>query len=144
MTSKLRSFLDTTPKWLSLTFAVSAAALTVSGIGFLIFPLTQLSITPFTLLLHLVWAISVSAWILNLRINTSPERRALLAIGIVVALGSAWSSLQQWLAYQQTGMVNDLIFVLGAMMMDVAGGAITYIIYSFNALRDRTRPIGRN
>jgi hypothetical protein len=129
---------------LSFTFAVSAAALTVSGIGFLIFPLTQLSITPFTLLLHLVWAISASAWILSLRINTRPERRAFLAIGIVVALGSAWSSLQQWLAYQQTGMVNDLIFVLGAMMMDVAGGAITYIIYSFNALRGRTRPIRPN
>jgi hypothetical protein len=127
---------------LSLTFALSAAAIIVSGIGFLIVPLAQLTITPFTLLLHLVWAISVSAWILNIRINLRPERKAFLAIGTVVAIGSAWSSLQQWLAYQQTGMVNDLILVMGAMIMDVGGGAATYIIYNFNALRNRTPLVG--
>lgn len=123
---------------------LSAAAIAVSGVGFLIVPLAQLTITPFTLLLHLVWAISVSAWILNLRISLTPQRKALLAIGTVVAIGSAWSSLQQWLSYQQTGMVNDLILIIGAMMMDVAGGAITYIIYNFNTLRDRARPAVSN
>lgn len=93
------------------------------------------SINPFTLLLHLVWAIVVSAWVLNLRINLPAETRALLAVGATVALGSAWSSLQQLLAYIGTGSVNDIVLVVGAMLMDAAGAAVTYILYHLNILK---------
>ncbi len=144
MANTARLFLDTSPRWLSLTLVFSASALAASGIGFLFLPLAQFSITPFTLFLHLIWAISISSSILNLRIKISPEKKPLLAIGTVVALGSAWSSLQQWISYQQNGMVNDLILVIGTMLMDVVGGAVTYILYHFNALRNRPILVSSN
>ena len=127
--------MDTTPQWLGLTFASSASALIVVGVGFLINQLVQVSITPFSLLLHFTLAVSVSAWFLNLKIKTSPERKSLLAIGVVVALGSVWSTLQQWLGYVQTGVTNDIFLVLGAMLMDSAGGCVTYVLYHLNVLR---------
>jgi hypothetical protein len=127
--------LDTTPKWLGLTFATSASTLIVVGVGVLINQLVQVSITPFSLLLHFALALSVSAWFLNLRIRTTPERKSLLAIGVVVALGSVWSTLQQWLGYVQTGVTNDIFLVLGAMLMDAAGGCVTYILFHLNVLR---------
>jgi hypothetical protein len=128
--------LDTTPKWLGLTFACSACTLIVVGVGVFINQLVQISITPFSLLLHFALAISVSAWILNLRLKMSPERKSLLAIGIVVAIGSVWSSLQQWLGFLQTGLTNDIALVVGAIAMDAAGGCFTYILFHLNVLRN--------
>ena len=128
--------LDTTPKWLGLTFACSACTLMVVGVGLLINQLVQISITPFSLLLHFALAVSLSAWILNLRLKMSPDRKSLLAIGIVVAIGSVWSSLQQWLGFLQTGLTNDITLVVGAMAMDAAGGCVTYILFHLNVLRN--------
>ena len=91
-----------------------------------------LIIGPFTLMLHLVWAIALSAWVLNLRMKLNPEKKALLAVGVAVAFGSAWSSMQQWLAYVETGLVNDIILVAASMMMDVAGGTVSYILFHLN------------
>ena len=127
--------LDTTPKWLGLTLVCSACALVVTGIGILVNQLILLSITPFSLLLHFAAAISLSAWILNLRIQMTPDRKPLFAIGIAVAVGSIWSSLQQWFGYLQTGLTNDITLVAGAMLMDAAGGCVTYILFDLNILR---------
>jgi len=127
--------LDTTPKWLGLTLVCSACALVVTGIGILVNQLILLSITPFSLLLHFALAISLSAWILNLRIQMTPDRKPLFAIGIAVAVGSIWSSLQQWFGYLQTGLTNDITLVAGAMLMDAAGGCVTYILFHLNILR---------
>lgn len=130
-----QSPLDTTPRWLSLTLVSSSTALLVSGLG-IFFSLTATStISPFALLLHLVWAIAVSAWVLNLRMTLKPERKALLAVGIAIAVGSIWSSIQQWITYLETGLVNDIVLVAGAMMMDMAGGAVSYILYHLNILK---------
>lgn len=135
MTGLNMQLLDTTPKWLGLTLASSASTLIVVGAGVLVNQLLQVSITPFSLLLHFSLAVSVSAWILNLRIKMVPEKRSLLAIVIVVAIGSVWSSLQQWLGYMQTGVTSDIILVVGATLMDVAGGCVTYILFRLNVLR---------
>src|SRR5207249_9699272 len=86
-------------------------------------------------LLHFAAAISLSAWILNLRIQMTPDRKPLFAIGIAVAVGSIWSSLQQWFGYLQTGLTNDITLVAGAMLMDAAGGCVTYILFHLNILR---------
>ncbi len=127
--------MDTTPRWLSLTLVSSSTALVVSGLG-IFFSLTVTSIiSPFTLLLHLVWAIAVSAWSLNLRMRLKPEKKALLAVGLAIAVGSIWNSLQQWMAYIETGLVNDIVLVAGAMIMDMAGGAVSYILYHLNILK---------
>ncbi len=135
MAFSVQRFLDTTPRWLSLTLVSSSSALVASGVGIFFNLIDLYNITPFTLLLHFVWAITLSAWITNLRIKTLPEKKSLIAIGIVLAVGSAWSSIQQWVAYRQSGLVNDLTLVAGAMMMDVAGGSVTYILYHLNMLR---------
>ncbi len=127
--------LDTTPRWLSLTLVSSSSALIASGTGVFLNLIDLYNITPFTLLLHFVWAITLSAWITNLKIKTAPEKKSLVAIGIVLAVGSAWSSIQQWIAYLHGGLVNDLTLVAGTMLMDVAGGSVTYILYHLNILR---------
>lgn len=127
--------LDTTPKWLGLTLVCSAGALVVVGVGVLINQLIQLSITPFSLLLHFSLAVAVSAWILNLRFKMKLEKKPILAIGVVLAIGSVWSSVQQWLGYLQTGVTNDITLVVGTMLMDVAGGCFTYILFHLNILR---------
>jgi hypothetical protein len=127
--------LDTTPKWLGLTLACSACTLVVAGVGVLVSQLIQISITPFSLLMHFVVALSVSAWVLNFRVRMNSEKKPLLAIGIAVVVGSLWSSVQQWLGYMQTGLTNDITLVAGAMLMDVAGGCVTYILFHTNILR---------
>ncbi|MBO0887573.1 hypothetical protein J2P12_00580 [Candidatus Bathyarchaeota archaeon] len=127
--------LDTTPKWLGLTLTCSACSLVVAGIGLLFNQLLQIGITPFSLLLHFVVAISVSAWVLNLRTKINAVKKPVLAIGVAVAIGSVWSSLQQWIGFVQTGVTNDITLVAGAMLMDTAGGCVTYILYHQNILR---------
>jgi hypothetical protein len=127
--------LDTTPRWLSLTFSTSAAALVATGVGVLFNLVASITITPFTLLLHLVWAITLSAWVLNLRTRLPNETKTLLAIGVAIAVGSVWSSLQQWLAYVGNGTVNDFILVVGATLMDATGGAVSYVLYHLNILK---------
>lgn len=128
--------LDTTPRWLSLTLVSSSSALVASGVGVSLHLIDLYTITPYTLLLHFAWATSLSAWITNLRIRTAPEKKSLMAIGVVLAAGSAWSSVQQWFGYVQTGLVNDFTLVAAAMLMDVAGGSVTYILYHLNILRE--------
>jgi hypothetical protein len=127
--------LDTTPKWLGFTFACSACTLIVVGVGVMINQLVQVSITPFSLLLHFVLAVSVSAWTLNLRIKMSPERKPLFAVGVVVVIGLVWSSFQQWVGYLMTGVTNNIALVVGATVMDVAGGCVTYLLFHLNILR---------
>ena len=124
--------LDTTPRWLGLTFVLSSFSLVVVGVGVLFNQIVTFGITPFTLLLHLATAISLSAWATNLRINLTSERKSLLAIGVAVAVGSIWSSLQQWVGYLQTGLANDITLVAGAMLMDAAGGCVTYVLFHLN------------
>lgn len=124
--------LDTTPRWLGLTFGTTAFAFVIAGVGLFTYQLFQIAFTPFTLLAHFAVALSVSAWILNLRIKLRPDRKSLLALGIVIALGSIWSSMQQWYGYMQTGVATDLTLIAGAMMMDVAGGCVTYILFHIN------------
>jgi len=127
--------LDTTPRWLSLTLGCSAGALAITGIGFIFGQLVAFDITPFTLLLHLLLALAVSSWILNLRIRISPDRKPLLAIGVAVVGGSIWSSVQQWIGYFQTGVVSDIMLVAGATLMDIAGGCVIYTLFHLNILR---------
>ena len=130
--------LDTSPRWLSLTLGCSSGVLVVAGIGFFFGQLTLYDISPFTLLLHLVVALAVSSWVLNLRIVISPDRKPLLAIGVSVVGGSIWSSVQQWLGYFQTGMVSDIILVVGATLMDIAGGCVIYRLFHLNVLKKTT------
>lgn len=108
----------------------------MAGIGFFFGQLSLFDTTPFTLLLHLVLALAVSSWILNLRVRISSDRKPLLAIGIAVVVGSIWSSIQQWIGYFQTGMVSDIILVAGATLMDIAGGCVIYSLFHLNILKD--------
>ena len=130
--------LDTSPRWLSLSLGCSAGALVVAGVGFFFGQLTLFDITPFTLLLHLVLALAVSALILNLRIKISPDRKPLLAIGVAVVVGSIWSSVQQWIGYFQTGSTSDIILVAGATLMDIAGGCVIYSLFHLNVLKKQS------
>ncbi|SRR6266571_3636533 len=132
-----QSFLDTSPKWLSITFVMSAAALMVTGAGVILGLAVSAMVNPFTLLLHFVWAAAVSAWVVNLRSSLRPEKKSLLAIGVAIAVGSIWSSAQQWSAYLGNGAVNDIFLVVGAMLMDAAGGAATYTLYRLNVIDKR-------
>lgn len=127
--------LDTTPKWLGLTLAFSACALATVGVGVLLGQFSELSMTPFTLLLHFVTALALSSWVLSLRVKIAPGRKPVLAVGVAVAIGSVWSSIQQWLAYASSGVVNDITLVFGAMLMDAAGGCATYFLFHQNVLR---------
>jgi len=54
---------------------------------------------------------------------------------VAIAVGSVWSSLQQWLAYVGNGTVNDFILVVGATLMDATGGAVSYVLYHLNILK---------
>jgi hypothetical protein len=129
-----QSLLETTPTWLSITFVLSAAALIVTGSGVIFGLVTSETVGPFTLLLHFVWGAALSALIVNLRTGLRPEKKPLLAIGAAIAVGSVWNSAQQWLAYLGNGVVNDIFLVVGAMVMDAAGGAVTYTLYRLNVL----------
>lgn len=127
--------LDTNPRWLSLTLGCSAGALAVTGIGFIFGQLVPFDVTPFMLLLHLLVALAVSSWILNLRVRINPDRKPLLAIGVAVIVGSIWSSVLQWIGYFQTGTVSDIVLVGGATLMDVAGGCVIYSLFHLNVLK---------
>ena len=107
----------------------------VSGLGWFFNGTATATISPFTLLLHLVWAVAVSAWVLNLRMKPGPEKKALLAVGVAMAVGSLWSSVQQWVAYVETGLVNDIVLVAASMMMDAVGGTVSYILFHLNVLK---------
>src|SRR5207249_8984593 len=98
MTFTAQRLLDTTPRWLSITLVSSSSALLISGIGLVLNLLDPFNITPFTLLLHLVWAIVVSSWVLTMKVKLPPEKKAILAIGVAVAVGSMWGAVQQWAA----------------------------------------------
>jgi hypothetical protein len=133
-TSGLASrILDSNPRWLSLTLIESAAATATTG-ALLLFGFVTPDITPVTMILHLVWAIAVSSWVLSLRIRMPPEKRAVLGLGVALAFGSAWGLVQQWLGYVSTGLLNDPLMVVAAMVMDGLGGGITYVLYQFNIL----------
>src|SRR6267143_4988897 len=134
MTFTAQRLLDTTPRWLSITLVSSSSALLISGVGFVLNLFDPFKITPFTLLLHLIWAIVVSSWVLNLKVKLPPEKKALLAIGVAVAVGSIWGAVQQWAAYLESGIVNDITLVAGAVVMDAAGGLIVYILFHLNIL----------
>ena len=137
MTFTAQRMLDTTPRWLSVTLVSTSSALLISGIGFVLNLLDPFNITPFTLLLHFVWAIVVSSWVLNLKVKLPPEKKALLAIGVAVAVGSIWGAVQQWAAYLEGGIVNDITLVAGAVAMDAAGGLVVYILFHLNILGRR-------
>jgi len=107
----------------------------VSGLGLFFNQTASVTISPFTLMLHLVWAIALSAWVLNLRMKLNPEKKALLALGVAVTVGSTWSSVQQWVAYIETGMVNDIVLVAASTVMDLAGGTVSYILFHLNILK---------
>ena len=92
-------------------------------------------------MLHLIWAIVVSSWVLNLKVKLPGEKKALLAVGVAVAAGSMWGAIQQWTAYLQAGIVNDITLVAGAVVMDAVGGLVVYILYHLNILG---RKIGSN
>src|SRR5712691_3644973 len=137
MTFTAQHLLDTTPRWLSITLVSTSCALLVSGVGFVMNLLDPFNITPFTLLLHFVWAIVVSGWMLNLKVKLPPEARALLAIGVAVVAGSIWSAVQQWTAYLEGGIVNDITLVARAVAVDAAGGQVVYILFHLNILGRR-------
>jgi hypothetical protein len=134
MTFTAQRLLDTNPRWLSITLVSTSSALLVSGVGFVLNLFDPFNITPFTLLLHFVWAIVVSGWVLNLKMKLPPEKKALLAFGVAVAAGSIWSAIQQWTAYLEGGIVNDITLVAGAVAMDAAGGLVVYILFHLNIL----------
>jgi hypothetical protein len=134
MTFTAQRWLDTTPRWLSITLVSTSSALLISGVGFVLNLLNPFTITPFTLMLHMIWAIVVSSWVLNLKVKLPAEKKALLAIGVAVAAGSMWGAIQQWVAYLQAGIVNDITLVVGAVAMDAVGGLVVYILYHLNIL----------
>jgi hypothetical protein len=141
MTITAQRLLDTTPRWLSITLVSTSSALLISGVGLVLNLLNPFTITPFTLMLHLIWAIVVSSWVLNLKVKLPGEKKALLAVGVAVAAGSMWGAIQQWIAYLQAGIVNDITLVAGAVVMDAVGGLVVYILYHLNILG---RKIGAN
>jgi hypothetical protein len=126
--------MDTTPRWLSITLVSTSSALLISGVGFALNLLNPFTITPFTLMLHLIWAMVISSWVLNLKVKLPSEKKALLAVGVAVAVGSLWGAIQQWIAYLQAGIVNDITLVAGAVVMDAVGGLVIYILYHLNIL----------
>lgn len=126
--------LDTTPRWLSMTLVSTSGAVLISGAGFLLGLIDPFNITPFTLLLHLAWAIVISGWVLNLKVKLPPEQKSLLAVGVAIAVGSIWSAIQQWTAYLSAGVVNDITLVAGAVAMDAVGAVVIYSLYHLNIL----------
>jgi hypothetical protein len=142
MTFTAQRLLDTTPRWLSITLISTSSALVITGVGFVLSLFDPFNITPFTLLLHLVWAIVVSSWVLNLKVKLPSERKALLAMGVAVAVGSVWGAVQQWLAYLEGGIVNDITLVVAAVALDAVGGLMVYILYHLNILGRKMGPSG--
>ena len=119
---------------MSITLVSTSGALTVSGMGFVLSLLDPFNITPFTLLLHFVWAIAVATWVLNLKVKLSADKKSLFALGVAIATGSIWGAVQQWAAYLNAGIVNDITLVAAAVAMDAAGGLVVYVLYHLNIL----------
>ena len=95
--------------------------------------LLTLDITPVTMILHLLWAITISSWVVSLRVRMPREQKALLGLGVAFAIGSCWALVQQWLGYFSSGLLNDPILIVATMVMDGLGGGVTYLLYQFNA-----------
>ena len=119
---------------MSITLVSTSGALVTSGLGLVLSLLDSFNITPFTLLLHFVWAIVVASWVLNLKVKLPAEKKSLFAIGVAIASGSIWGAVQQWVAYLNAGIVNDITLVAAAVAMDVAGGLVVYVLYHLNIL----------
>ena len=134
MALKAQGFLETTPRWTSITLVSTSGALIVSGVGFVLSLLDPFNITPFTLLLHFVWAIAVASWVLNLKVKLPADKKSLFAVGVAIASGSIWGAVQQWAAYLNAGVVNDITLVAAAVAMDAAGGLVVYVLYHLNIL----------
>ena len=137
MALKSQGFLETTPKWVSVTLVSTSGALVISGVGFALSLLDPFNITPFTLLLHFVWAIAIASGVLNLKIKLPAEKKSLFALGVAIASGSIWGAVQQWMAYLNAGIVNDITLVAAAVAMDAAGGLVAYVLYRMNILGGR-------
>src|SRR5437879_13592635 len=82
--------LEANPRWLSLTLVESAGATATTG-ALVLFGLVTPDITPVRMILHLVWAITISVSILSLQIRMPPANRSILALGVAFAFGVAWS-----------------------------------------------------
>ena len=119
---------------MSITLLSTSGALVTFGLGFVLSLLDPFNITPFTLLLHFVWAIAVACAVLNLRVKIPAEKKSLFALGVAIATGSIWGAVQQWAAYLNAGIVNDITLVAAAVAMDAAGGAVVYVLYHLNIL----------
>lgn len=116
----------------------TSGALVISGLGFVLSLLDPFNITPFTLLLHFVWAIAVASSVLNLKVKLPAEKKSLFALGVAIASGSIWGAVQQWTAYLNAGIVNDITLVIAATAMDAAGGLVVYVLYHLNILGAET------
>src|SRR2546426_10266085 len=101
MTFTAQRLLDTTPRWLSITLVSTSSAVLISGVGFVLNLFDPFTITPFNLLLHLVWPIVVSGCVLNPKVKLPAEKKTPLAIRVAVAGGSIFCAVQQWAAYHQ-------------------------------------------
>ena len=119
---------------MSITLVSTSGALIVSGVGLVLSLLDPFNITPFTLLLHFVWAITVASWVLNLKVRLPVDKKSLFAVGVAIASGSIWGAVQQWAAYLNAGVVNDITLVAAAVAMDAAGGLVVYVLYRLNIL----------
>ncbi|HZD13005.1 MAG TPA: hypothetical protein VE177_05745, partial [Candidatus Binatus sp.] len=73
--------LDSNPRWLSLTLLESAGTVAATGLIYLL-GLITLDITPVTMIIHLLWAITISSWIVSLRIRVPPDKKAVLGLGV--------------------------------------------------------------
>lgn len=122
---------------MSITLLSTSGALVTFGVGFVLSLLDPFNITPFTLLLHFVWAIAVASWILNLKVKLPAEKKSLFALGVAIATGSIWGAIQQWAAYLDAGIVNDIALVAAAVAMDAAGGLVVYVLYHLNIMGGR-------
>lgn len=123
---------------MSITLVSTSGALVISGLGFVLSLLDPFNITPFTLLLHFVWAIAVASSVLNLKVKLPAEKKSLFALGVAIASGSIWGAVQQWTAYLNAGIVNDITLVIAATAMDAAGGLVVYVLYHLNILGAKT------
>src|SRR5438128_9802536 len=98
--------LEANSRWLSLTLVESAGATATTG-ALVLFGLVTPDITPVTMILHLVWAITISSWVLSLRIRMPPEKRAVLVLRVALVLGSACGLVLQGRGYVSTALLID-------------------------------------
>lgn len=124
---------------MSITLVSTSGALVVSGVGLAFSLLDLYNITPFTLLLHFVWAIAIASWVLNLKVKLPTEKKSLFSLGVAIASGSIWTAVQQWSAYLNAGITNDITLVAVATAMDAVGGLVVYLLYNLNILGGKLR-----